>query len=89
MQYNSAASHNLAFDPHRTGPISITGTKNCRYKKNSPRIIIIIYLLPEIYRLYHRLTRYTGNIPEVVCDKAGVITNHRGYSPVYLSKPVV
>ena len=33
-----------------------------------------------MYKLYYRLTRYTGNIHEVVCD------NERGQSPRALSQ---
>ena len=40
-----------------------------------------IYIIQHMYmyRLYHRLSGYTGNIPEVVTDKA------RGRSPRALS----
>ena len=39
---------------------------------------MLIFLM-DTYRLYHRLSGYTGNIPEVVTDKA------RGRSPRALS----
>ena len=42
-------------------------------------LVVRIYSYIYMYRLYHRLSGYTGNIPEVVTDKA------RGRSPRALS----
>ena len=41
--------------------------------------LLWLHLYAYMYRLYHRLSGYTGNIPEVVTDKA------RGRSPRALS----